>query len=84
MGNQIAGREINQNRKKHKKSLVVVPDEAGRWFAAKRRLAMESKGAKRDLELTKVVDAGPHCAQHHEHAIATYACLNAIPDTRVG
>ena len=33
MGNQIAGREMSQNRKKHIKSRVVVPDEAGRWFA---------------------------------------------------
>ena len=29
----MAGREINQNRKKHIKSLVVVPEDAGRWFA---------------------------------------------------
>jgi hypothetical protein len=29
----MAGSEISQNRKKHMKSLVVVPDEAGRWFA---------------------------------------------------
>ena len=33
IGNQIAGREMSQNRKKHIKSRVVVPDEAGRWFA---------------------------------------------------
>jgi hypothetical protein len=31
----MAGREINQKRKKHIKSLVVVPEEAGRWFANK-------------------------------------------------
>lgn len=30
IGNQIAGREINQNRKKHMKSFVVVPDDTGR------------------------------------------------------
>jgi hypothetical protein len=30
IGNQMAGREINQNRKKHMKSLVVVPEDAGR------------------------------------------------------
>jgi hypothetical protein len=30
IGNQIAGREINQKRKKHMKSLVVVPDDAGK------------------------------------------------------
>lgn len=29
IGNHIAGKEIKQNRKKHIKSLVVVPDEAG-------------------------------------------------------
>lgn len=28
----MAGREINQKRKKHMKSLVVVPDDAGRWL----------------------------------------------------
>ena len=33
MGNQIAGRDISQKRKKHIKSRVVVPDDAGRWFA---------------------------------------------------
>jgi len=30
IGNQMAGREINQKRKKHMKSLVVVPEDAGR------------------------------------------------------
>ena len=30
MGNQMAGREMSQNRKKHMKSLVVVPEDAGR------------------------------------------------------
>jgi hypothetical protein len=29
----MAGSDISQNKKKHMKSLVVVPDEAGRWFA---------------------------------------------------
>lgn len=29
----MAGSEINQKRKKHMKSRVVVPDEAGKWFA---------------------------------------------------
>lgn len=33
MGYQMAGRDINQKRKKHIKSLVVVPDDSGRWFA---------------------------------------------------
>jgi hypothetical protein len=32
MGNQMAGREISQKRKKHIKSLVLVPDEAGIVF----------------------------------------------------
>ena len=30
IGNQMAGRDINQKRKKHMKSLVVVPEDAGR------------------------------------------------------
>jgi len=30
IGNQIAGREMSQKRKKHIKSLVVVPDDSGR------------------------------------------------------
>ena len=30
MGNQMAGRDINQNKKKHMKSLVVVPEDSGR------------------------------------------------------
>ena len=34
MGNQIAGSEISQNRKKHKKSRVLVPEDAGMWLAA--------------------------------------------------
>lgn len=33
MGIQIAGREINQKRKKHIKSRVFVPDDAGIEFA---------------------------------------------------
>jgi hypothetical protein len=33
IGNQIAGNEISQKRKKHIKSFVSVPDDAGRWFA---------------------------------------------------
>ena len=35
MGNQIAGSEMSQNKKKHIKSFVVVPDEAGRWLAVR-------------------------------------------------
>jgi hypothetical protein len=35
MGNQIAGREISQKRKKQTKSPVVVPDDAGIVFAAR-------------------------------------------------
>ena len=31
----MAGREINQKRKKHRKSRVVVPEDEGRWFAEK-------------------------------------------------
>ena len=38
MGNQIAGSEMSQNRKKHIKSFVVVPDDAGRWLAAHRQI----------------------------------------------
>ena len=30
MGNQMAGREMSQKRKKDMKSLVVVPEEGGR------------------------------------------------------
>lgn len=33
IGNQIAGREMSQKRKKHMKSRVVVPEDAGRWLA---------------------------------------------------
>ena len=33
MGNQMAGREMSQKRKKHIKSFVVVPEDAGRWLA---------------------------------------------------
>jgi len=33
IGNQMAGSEINQKRKKHMKSLVVVPDDSGRLLA---------------------------------------------------
>lgn len=33
IGNQMAGSEINQKRKKHIKSRVVVPDDSGRWLA---------------------------------------------------
>lgn len=33
MGNQIAGREMSQKRKKHMKSFVSVPEDAGKWFA---------------------------------------------------
>ena len=33
MGNQIAGRDITQKRKKHIKSRVFVPEDAGKWFA---------------------------------------------------
>lgn len=33
IGNQMAGSEISQKRKKHMKSFVSVPDDAGRWFA---------------------------------------------------
>jgi len=32
MGNQIAGREMNQKRKKHIKSLVLIPALSGRPF----------------------------------------------------
>jgi hypothetical protein len=35
MGNQIAGREINQKRKKHMKSRVLIPALSGRPFAVK-------------------------------------------------
>lgn len=35
IGNQIAGREISQKRKKQKRSLVVVPNDAGIEFAAR-------------------------------------------------
>jgi hypothetical protein len=41
MGNQIAGREMNQKRKKHIKSLVLIPALSGRPFAIKR--AMRTK-----------------------------------------
>ena len=34
MGNQMAGREISQNRKKHIKSRVVMPADSGILFAA--------------------------------------------------
>ena len=30
MGNQMAGREMSQKRKKHRKSFVVVPEDAGK------------------------------------------------------
>ena len=33
MGNQMAGREMSQKRKKHIKSFVVVPEDAGKWLA---------------------------------------------------
>lgn len=33
MGNQIAGSETSQNRKKHMKSRVVVPEEGGKVLA---------------------------------------------------
>lgn len=33
MGNQIAGNEMSQKRKKHMKSRVVVPDDSGIEFA---------------------------------------------------
>lgn len=42
IGNQIAGSEINQKRKKHIKSRVVVPEDAGRWFTAKGHSVIES------------------------------------------
>jgi hypothetical protein len=29
----MAGKEISQKRKKHIKSRVVVPEDAGRWLA---------------------------------------------------
>ena len=30
----MAGRDISQNKKKHIKSFVVVPEDSGRWLAA--------------------------------------------------
>ena len=49
IGNQMAGREMSQKRKKHMKSRVVVPEEAGRWLAVRSRTSRRSrnyKGAK--------------------------------------
>lgn len=34
-GSQMAGSEMSQNMKKHMKSRVVVPEDAGKWFAAR-------------------------------------------------
>ena len=39
-GIQIAGSEMSQKMKKHMKSRVVVPEDAGRWFAG--RIVMSS------------------------------------------
>ena len=33
MGNQMAGREMSQKRKKAIKSFVVVPEDSGKWLA---------------------------------------------------
>ena len=39
MGNQIAGREMSQKRKKHMKSRVLVPDDSGMEFAIQTKMS---------------------------------------------
>ena len=78
MGNQIAGRDISQKRKKHIKSRVVVPLDVGRWLAA---VLVSWSTAEANLVAggrTDVVDAGPDCAQHNQHAGTPCCTLSCI------
>ena len=78
IGNQMAGREMSQNKKKHMKSRVVVPDDAGIWFAT--ALLTTMKCWRHVVSrLTDVINTGPHRAKHNFDAVSTNTSLNAVP-----
>ena len=77
----MAGKEMREKRKKHKKSRVVIPADSGRPLAIQsRKLAINSEV----VILTNVVDTGPNGPQHHLYARPPDACLDAVPDTGYG
>lgn len=66
MGNQMAGSDMSQKRKKHIKSRVVVPEDAGRWFAVQYPWLGHEWSS--NATLTDIVDTRPHSSQHNQYA----------------
>ena len=58
----MAGSDISQKRKKHMKSLVFVPEEAGMLFADEQSKRCFTRN---QIDLTNVVDTGPHSPEHN-------------------
>ena len=79
MGIQMAGKEINQKRKKHMKSRVFVPDDAGIEFAEDVINIFRALCGRQTL--TNIFDGRPHCPEHHQNACPSYTGLYAIPNT---
>jgi hypothetical protein len=68
---------MSQKRKKHRKSWVFVPDDAGIEFAiAQPQLDINRK---RGMQRTEIVDAGPHRSEHYKYTGTSDASLNTIP-----
>lgn len=78
----MAGREISQKRKKHIKSLVLVPDDAGMVFAISSAISLWRCVLRpRVQEPTDIVQAWPYRPQHDLHAVSADAGLDTIPNT---
>jgi hypothetical protein len=76
----MAGSEMSQNKKKHTKSRVFVPEDAGRLFAVSIELANETDMAG-GVRRTNILNTRPHRSQHNFHALSTNPCLHTVPDT---
>lgn len=75
----MAGREMSQNRKKHMKSRVFVPDDSGIELARRDvKHRQEVRGCNEVF--TDVVNTWPHSSKHDQNTSATDARLNPIPN----
>ena len=68
----MAGSDISQKRKKHMKSLVFIPEEAGMLFADEQG---KCRFPGNQVDLTDVVDTGPHSPEHDQDTTTTDAGL---------
>ena len=79
----MAGKDMREKRKKHKKSRVVIPADSGRLLAIQYHKSVEAPTV-RVAKLTNIVDARPNSPQHHLYAGSTDARLDTIPNTGGG